>query len=101
MRILTVEDNFQVRRLLKSMLAGLAGLAAEFYECDDGTESLAACTCHQRRRADGHADGPRGRHHSHAADQGGGPRGPGHYRNDYDQPNLRQRRTRMAHAATW
>ena len=39
-----VEGNFQVRRLLKSMLAGLGG---EFYECAAGVEALAAYACHQ------------------------------------------------------
>jgi CheY-like chemotaxis protein len=39
MRILMVEDNCQMRRLLKSMLAGLV---SEFYECSDGAEALAA-----------------------------------------------------------
>jgi len=44
MKILMVEDNFQMRRLLKSMLAGLAD---EFYECADGADVRAAYACHQ------------------------------------------------------
>lgn len=36
MKLLIVEDNWEMRRLLKRLLAGLA---AEIYECDDGGEA--------------------------------------------------------------
>ena len=36
MKLLIVEDNREMRRLLKRLLAGLA---AEIYECDDGSEA--------------------------------------------------------------
>lgn len=38
MRLLIVEDNGEMRRLLKR---SLAGLATEIYECDDGAQALA------------------------------------------------------------
>ena len=39
MKLLIVEDNPEMRRLMKRTLAGLA---AEIAECDDGSEALAA-----------------------------------------------------------
>lgn len=44
MKILLVDDNAQMRRMLKSLLADDA---AEFIECADGAEALAAYTTHQ------------------------------------------------------
>ena len=42
MRLLIVEDNPEMRRLMKRMLADLA---EEFAECDDGNKALKAYTC--------------------------------------------------------
>lgn len=42
MRLLIVEDNPEMRRLMKRMLADLV---EEFAECDDGGEALEAYAC--------------------------------------------------------
>jgi CheY-like chemotaxis protein len=44
MTILIVEDNPAVRRLLR---AAVARIAREIWECEDGTEALAAYTAHR------------------------------------------------------
>ena len=44
LKLLIVEDSASVRRLIKSMVAGLA---VEITECSDGAEALAAYTCHR------------------------------------------------------
>jgi CheY-like chemotaxis protein len=44
MKLLIVEDNQAVRRLLKSVLEGLA---SEVFECEDGGEALAVYARHQ------------------------------------------------------
>lgn len=41
MKILIVDDNFEMRRMTRNYLAEIA---AEFRECEDGTEALAAYT---------------------------------------------------------
>lgn len=40
MKILIVDDNIKVRELTKTLLAGSD---YEFYECEDGDETLSAC----------------------------------------------------------
>lgn len=44
MKILLVDDNARMRRMLKSLLADNA---TEFVECADGADALAAYTTHQ------------------------------------------------------
>jgi CheY-like chemotaxis protein len=44
MKILIVDDNAKMRRALRSLLADSG---AEFVECEDGAEALAAYTTHQ------------------------------------------------------
>jgi CheY-like chemotaxis protein len=44
MKVLIVEDNFQMRRLIKSMVAIVAN---EIHECGDGAEALAAYLRHR------------------------------------------------------
>ncbi len=44
MKILIAEDNHKVRGLLRSCLAGLN---AQFVECADGLEAVAACRQHE------------------------------------------------------
>src|SRR5262245_39822310 len=44
MRLLIVEDNYQMRRLIKSMLGDLA---ESFFECGDGSEALEAYRAHR------------------------------------------------------
>ena len=44
MRLLIVEDNYQMRRLIKSIVASVAD---EVFECDDGSEALEAYRAHR------------------------------------------------------
>lgn len=44
LKLLIVEDSAPVRRLITSMVAGLA---AEIHECSDGAEALAAYSSHR------------------------------------------------------
>ena len=44
MRLLIVEDNYQMRRLIKSIVGDLADLA---FECGDGAEALEAYRAHE------------------------------------------------------
>jgi len=43
-KLLIVEDNPAIRRVIRSIVTALAG---EIYECEDGVEALAAYTTHQ------------------------------------------------------
>jgi CheY-like chemotaxis protein len=54
MTVLIVEDNAEMRRLLKSIVRDLVEAA---YECSDGAEALAAYSAHHLDGVDG-ADGP-------------------------------------------
>ena len=54
MTVLIVEDNAEMRRLLKSIVRDLVESA---YECSDGAEALAAYSAHHLDGADG-ADKP-------------------------------------------
>jgi len=88
MNILIVEDNFHMRRLLKSMLASLAG---EFYECSNGAEALAAYACHKPDVVlmdirMGRVDGMMATQQIRAAD----PSARVIIVTDYDQPDLRE-----------
>ena len=43
MKILLVDDNAEIRRLIKSLIAEIAG---EIYECDDGAKAFEIYAAH-------------------------------------------------------
>jgi CheY-like chemotaxis protein len=47
MKILIVEDNEQMRCLIKCLVSNVSDLAHEVFECSDGSEALAAYAQHQ------------------------------------------------------
>ena len=44
MKLLIVDDNAEMRKLMKSLVAGLA---SEIFECTDGSQAFAAYSLHQ------------------------------------------------------